>query len=134
MLSPDLWRKYYKPWDKKLIEIAKSHNLLVCFHVCGNCTAILPDLIEMGVDLLDPVQTSAKNMELSNLKKQFGKDLCFHGGLDVQGLLPRAAPWEIELEVKKIKDLFGDGGGIILGPSHYITVDTPTENILAVYE
>ncbi|MFO7928322.1 MAG: uroporphyrinogen decarboxylase family protein, partial [Candidatus Humimicrobiaceae bacterium] len=134
MLSPDLWRKYYKPWDKKLIEIAKSHNLLVCFHVCGNCTAILPDLIEMGVDLLDPVQTSAKNMELSNLKKQFGKDLCFHGGLDVQGLLPRAKPWEIEIEVKKIKELFGDGGGIILGPSHYITVDTPTKNILAVYK
>jgi uroporphyrinogen decarboxylase len=87
----------------------------------------------MGVDLLDPVQTSAKNMELSYLKKNFGKDICFHGGLDVQGLLPLKRPSEIKKELNRIKKIFGSDGGIILGPSHYITVDTPTENILSIY-
>jgi len=134
MLSPQLWRKFYKPWDKKMIEVAKSHGLLVCFHICGNCTAVLPDLVEMGVDILDPVQTSARDMDLAGLKKNFGKDLCFHGGLDIQGFLPRARPEQVTEKVKKIKDMFEGEGGLILGPSHYITPDTPTENILAIYK
>jgi uroporphyrinogen decarboxylase len=133
MLSPDLWRKYYKPWDEKLIEVAKSHGLLVCFHICGNCNPVLPDIIEMGADLLDPVQTSARDMELSKLKKNFGKDICFHGGLDIQGFLPKAGPSQVREKVKEAKDMFDGEGGIILGPSHYITNDTPTENILAIY-
>jgi uroporphyrinogen decarboxylase len=87
----------------------------------------------MGVDILDPVQTSAKNMELSSLKKQYGKDLCFHGGLDIQRFLPYATPEEVREKVKNIKDLFEGQGGLILGPSHYITNDTPIENILAIY-
>jgi len=134
MLSPDIWRKYYKHWDKKIIEVAKKYNLFVCFHICGNCTEVLPDLIEMGVDLLDPVQVSAKNMEISNLKKLFGKDMCFHGGLDVQKFLPFVTPDEIRNEVRRIKELFDGDGGIILGPSHYITADTPIKNILAIYK
>jgi len=134
MISPNIWRKFYKPWHKKIIEVAKKYNLFVCFHICGNCTDVIPDLIEMGVDILDPVQTSAKNMEISNLKKLFGKDICFHGGLDVQKFLPFATPDGIRSEVKRIKELFEDNGGIILGPSHYITVDTPIENILAIYK
>lgn len=134
MLSPQLWRKFYKPWDKKIIETAKSHGLLVCFHICGNCTEVLPDLVEMGVDILDPVQTSARNMDLAELKKNFGKDLCFHGGLDIQGFLPSAKPRQVTERVKRIKELFEGQGGLILGPSHYITPDTPTENILAMYK
>jgi len=134
MISPDMWRKYYKLWDKKLIEEAKRYNLLVCFHICGNCTDIIPDLIEMGVDILDPVQVSAKDMELQSLKKRFGKDICFHGGLDVQKFLQFVTPDEVRKEVKRIKELFNGDGGIILGPSHYITSDTPLENILAIYK
>jgi uroporphyrinogen decarboxylase len=133
MISPELWRRYYKPWDKKIIEVAKKYGLLVCFHICGNCTAVLPDLIEMGVDILDPVQTSAKNMDLGNLKKEYGKDLCFHGGLDIQGFLPRATHSQVKEKVAFIKEMFNNRGGLILGPSHYITNDTPTENILAIY-
>ncbi len=134
MISPETWREFYKPWDKKIIEIAKKYNLLVSFHVCGSCIEIIPDLIEMGVDILDPVQVSAKNMELSNLKKLFGKDICFHGGLDAQRLIPRGNPEQIKKEVKKAKELFSGSGGIILGPSHYITADTSIENILAIYK
>lgn len=134
MLSPDLWRKYYKPWDKKLIEEAKKYNLLVCFHICGSCVDIIPDLIEVGVDILDPVQVSARNMEISRLRKLFGRNICFHGGLDAQKLLPFGRPSDIRKEVARVKKLFGHEGGIILGPSHYITCDTPLENVLAIYE
>lgn len=134
MISPEIWRTFYKPWYKKIIEEAKKYDLLVCFHACGNCTAIIPDLIQMGVDILDPVQVSAKNMELINLKRLFGKDICFHGGIDVQKFLPFATPREIKEEVKRIEELFNGDGGLILGPSHYITADTPIENILAIYK
>ena len=134
MLPPDMWRKFYKSWDRKIIEAAKRYNLFVCFHICGNCTDIIPDLIEMGVDILDPVQVSAKNMEISNLKRLFGKDICFHGGIDVQKFLPFVTPEEVQKEVSRIKELFDGDSGIILGPSHYITPDTPIENILAIYK
>lgn len=133
MISPDLWRKYFKNWYKKLIDEAKKYNLLVCFHVCGSCIDIIPDLIEMGVDILDPVQVSAKNMDLKNLKNKFGKDICFHGGLDSQKFLPFVKPEDIKNEVKKIKEMFMGEGGIILGPSHYLTPDIPIKNILAIY-
>ncbi len=134
MISPEMWRKYYKPWDKRLIEEAKKYNILVCFHVCGNCSEIIPDLIEMGVDILDPVQVSAKNMELENLKKRFGKDLCFHGGLDSQKFLKQSDPNKIRKKVREINNLFASDGGIILGPSHYLTPDVPIDNILAIYK
>lgn len=135
MISADLWRKYYKLWTKKLIEEAKKYNLLVCFHICGSCKEIIPDLIEMGVDILDPVQVSAKNMELDNLKKLFGRDICFHGGIDGQKLIPMGSPKQIIAEVKRIRNVYDNGeGGIILGPSHHITPDSPIENILAIYQ
>jgi len=134
MISPDLWRKYFKGWYRILIEEAKKYNLFVCFHVCGSCVEIIPDLIEMGVDILDPVQVSAKNMDLENLKKKFGKDICFHGGIDSQKFLPFAKPEEVSSEIKRIKNLFGEDGGLILGPSHYLTPDIPIENIISMYK
>jgi len=134
MISPDVWRKFYKPWDKKIIEVAKSHGLIIMFHICGNCTDVIPDLIEMGVDMLDPVQVAAKNMEISGLKKQFGKDITFHGGLDSQQLLLFGNPKKIKDEVNRVREIFGNDGGIILGPSHYVTPDIPIENVLAIYK
>jgi len=134
MISAEVWRKFYKPWDKKIIEIARKKNLFVSFHVCGNCKEIIPDLIEMGVDILDPVQVSAKDMDLKGLKKEFGKDICFHGGVDAQKLLVNGTPEKIREEVAEAKKIFDGDGGIILGPSHYITSDTPIENILAIYK
>jgi uroporphyrinogen decarboxylase len=134
MISRELWQKFYKPWHKKMIEAVKSKGLLVCYHVCGNCSSVIPDLIDMGVDILDPVQVAARNMEISWLKKQFGRDICFHGAVDAQKMLTRGTPEDIRREVRRIKSIFGKDGGIIMGPSHYITADTPIENILAIYE
>ncbi len=134
LMSPDTWRKYYKPWNKKIIEEAKKYNLLVMFHCCGSCFDIIGDLIEMGVDILDPVQTSARNMEISKLKSVYGENICFHGALDIQNLITQKTPEEIKKEVARVNRLFNRKGGIILGPSHYLTPDTPIENIIAIYE
>jgi uroporphyrinogen decarboxylase len=134
MMSPGAWRKYYKPWYKRIIEEAKKYGLIVMFHCCGSCHDVIPDFINIGVDILDPVQTSANNMELGELKKEFGKDICFHGGLDIQQLLVQGNPAAISSEVKRVNSLFKDDGGILFGPSHYITSDTPLENVFAIYK
>jgi uroporphyrinogen decarboxylase len=134
IMNPDIWRKFFKKWFKKLIEEVKKYDQIVLFHCCGNPNAIIPDFIEMGVDILDPVQTSARDMGLERLKKEYGKDICFHGGIDVQKLLPYGTAREIKDEVKKIKNIFRDDGFIILGPSHQMEIDIPVENIVAMYQ
>jgi uroporphyrinogen decarboxylase len=133
MISPDAWRRFYKPWHRRLIAEAKRHGLLVSYHICGNCSAVIPDLIEMGVDILDPVQVSARDMDLGTLKRRFGRDICLHGGLDSQRLLTMGTPAEIRARVREARRLVGSDGGLILGPSHYLTNDVPLENILAIY-
>jgi len=132
-MNPETWRKLFKKWDRRIIDVVKSYDQIVLFHCCGNCTAIIPDFIEIGVDILDPVQTTAAEMDLEGLKRLYGRDLCFHGGIDIQRLLPFGTREAIQAEVRKIQDLFGTGGGIILGPSHEIPNDVPIENIVAMY-
>jgi uroporphyrinogen decarboxylase len=134
LVSPQMWREYLKPWYKAMIEEAKKYDLIVYFHCCGNLYEVIPDLIELGVDILDPIQTSARRMNLIDLKRDFGKDLCFHGGIDIQQLLAKGTPAQVRSEVKKIKDLFDGQGGMILGPSHTVTRDVPIENVMAIYE
>jgi len=134
MISAEVWRSYYKPWFRRIIDEIKKYNILVSFHICGNCSEVIPDLIDMGVDILDPVQTSARDMDLENLNKNFGKYICFHGGIDAQKLLVKSNPNIIRNEVRKIKKMFKNNTSIILGPSHYITNDIPLENILAIYK
>jgi uroporphyrinogen decarboxylase len=134
MMNPEIWRKYYKPWYKKIIQEAKKYDLRVMFHCCGSCREIIPDFIEIGVDILDPVQTSARDMDLLSLKTDFGKDICFHGGLDIQQLLVQGNVESIVSEVRRINNLFKDDGGLLFGPSHYITSDTPLENVFAIYK
>jgi uroporphyrinogen decarboxylase len=132
-MQPETWRKLFKKWDRRIIDAVKKYDQIVLFHCCGNCNAIIPDFIEIGVDILDPIQTSAVDMDLESLKRRYGRDLTFHGGLDVQKLLPYGTEEAIRAEVRRIKDLFGTEGGIILGPSHDIPNDVPIENIVAIY-
>ena len=91
-------------------------------------------MIDAGIDVFDVVQTSAKDMELEKMYKLYGEKVCLHGGMDVQKLLVEKKPEEIKEEVKKVIDLWGNRGGIILAPSHETLPDTPVENILAIYE
>lgn len=134
MISPEIFKKYFLPLYKKLIENNKKYDLIFNWHCCGSVHSILPHMIDAGIDIFDVVQTSAKDMEIENVYRLYGKDVCIHGGIDVQDLLIKGTTEDVKNEVKKIKELWGNGGGIILAPSHEILPDTPINNVLALYE
>ena len=134
MFNPELFKKYFLPIYKEFINNSKKYDLIFSWHCCGNVNAILPYMIEAGIDIFDVVQTSAKDMEIENIYKLYEKDICLHGGIDVQKLLVSGKPIDVENEVKKIIELWGDNGGIILAPSHEAVPDTPIENIIAIYK
>jgi len=134
MMSPAQWNRYLRKWYEVLYADAKKYGLKVFYHCCGSFHPIIPILIDIGVDILDPVQTSAFEMDLTTLKRRYGNNVCWHGGIDVQKLLPYGTVSAVRAAVREAKELFGHSGGIILGPSHEITPDTPIENILALYD
>jgi uroporphyrinogen decarboxylase len=134
LFSPEIFKKYFLPHYKKLISLVKSHGVIFSWHCCGSIHKVLPMMIDAGINVFDVVQTSAKNMELENIYRIYGKDVCIHGGVDVQNLLIFKRPIEIKEEVKKVKNLWGNRGGVIVAPSHEALPETPIENILALYE
>ena len=136
MVSPKMFRKFIKPRLKSLIDtIKETADVKVLMHCDGAITKIIPDLIEIGVDLLNPIQPVVKDMDDTKaLKEKFGEEICFHGGIDVQQVLVNFSEDEIRDEVKlRINDL-GTSGGFIIAPCHNINVDIPMENTLALFE
>lgn len=135
LFSPSLYRETIKPFDKKLIEMIKSKTSgKILFHTDGDSYEFIPDLIEIGVDILNPVQVSAKNMNPLKLKKEFGKYLCFWGGIDTQKILPYGSSEAVEEEVRKRIIEFSSGGGYILSSVHNIQVDVPPDNVIAMFK
>ncbi|MHA2225692.1 MAG: uroporphyrinogen decarboxylase family protein [Candidatus Hodarchaeales archaeon] len=131
LISPSMWRKLVKPYLKKTVEtIKKNSNAKVMIHSCGSIYPIIPDFIEIGVDILNPVQPLAKDINHNNLKKVFGDKICFHAGIDIQEVLPKGTPTDVKNEVNRVKRSLGaDGTGYILSPAHNIQADVPPENI-----
>jgi uroporphyrinogen decarboxylase len=129
-----MFRKFFKPALKKLIDLGHEFGLKVMLHSCGSIKLLIPDLINIGLDILNPIQTKAKDMDPKKLKKAFGKDLSFHGSVDVQQVLPFGTVEEIKREVKQCIDALAPGGGFILAPAHNIQADTPIENIITLFE
>lgn len=136
LLSPDLWRKHFKPRYAYLLREWKRLNpeLKIAYHSCGSIVPIIPDLVAIGVDILNPVQPGAHGMDLAMLKKQWFGKLCLFGGVDEQNVLPFGTPHDVAEEVKRRIMEAGMGGGFIIAPSHNIQPDTPLENILAYFE
>jgi uroporphyrinogen decarboxylase len=134
LFSPELFRKLFLPIYRRLIDAAKRHGLVFGWHCCGSVHEVLPSMIEAGIDVFDVVQTSARDMDLETIHRRYGGNVCLHGGMDVQKLLVEQPPEAVRLEVRRAKDLWGTGGGIILAPSHEALPDTPIENLLALYE
>jgi uroporphyrinogen decarboxylase len=133
-MSPAHYRRYIKPRHAEIVRFIKARTRAkIIFHCCGACKAILGDLIEVGGDVLNPTQTSAVGMDPFELKREFGKDLVFWGGIDVLFLLPHGTTREVEDAVKLHIDALAPGGGYILSPSHIIQAGTPPENVLAMY-
>jgi uroporphyrinogen decarboxylase len=123
-----------KPFQRDLINHIKNMtNAKLFFHSCGAIREVIPDLIEIGVEILNPVQTTASGMNPRELKREFGKDLVFWGAIDTQRVLPFGSPKEVkELACKRIVEL-GKGGGYVLAPCHNIQPGTPPQNILSLY-
>jgi uroporphyrinogen decarboxylase len=135
LISPRLYRRLIKPRHKELYDFIHSRTeAKILHHTCGSVFPLVQDLIDVGVDILNPIQTSARGMDPAALKREFGERLVFHGGIDVQQILPFATPERVREEVKRIVATLGQGGGYIFAPSHNIQADVPPENVLAMYE
>ena len=134
LASPEVFRRFYAPQYRRFTDLAHSHGLKVEFHSCGAARGLYREFAEVGVDIMNPVQTSAKGMIPHEIKQEFGKDLCFSGGIDVQQLLPNATVGQVRDEVRYVLDSLGKGGGYIPGPAHNIQFGTPPQNVIAMYE
>jgi len=135
MISPDTFRTLLKPRLKELIDHIKGQaDVYFMYHTDGTVAPVIDDIIDMGVDVLNPIQTSAMGMDTYPMKEKYGDRLCFHGAIDVQQMLPFSTPDEVRYDVaKRIYDL-GRGGGYILSSCHDIGEDVSPQNILAMFE
>jgi len=132
ILSPQLIREFVLPGTRKLVAQANSYGLKVIHHSCGAISEIIPDLIDAGVDVIHPVQALAKGMDINQLKKDFGDQVSFCGGVDVQNLLVNGTPEQVSAKVRELRKLFPTG--LIVSPSHEaILPDIPPGNINAIF-
>ena len=137
LISAKTFRKMIKPKQAELISFMKKKapNAFVFFHSCGSVRELLPDFIEMGIDILNPVHIKAAGMEPGQLKKDFGNDIVFWGGaVDTQETLPHGSAGEVRDEVKSNTEALAPGGGFVFNTVHNIQADVPAENIVAMYE
>ncbi len=133
MVSPDSWRKHVKPRLAKLFALAKSRGKLVWFHSCGDITSVLPDLIDIGMDVWETVQLHALPMSPEQLKRDFGAHITFFGGVNTQHLPFATSEW-VRDEVRRCIDVLGRDGGYICGPDHHIKPDVSAENTVALFQ
>lgn len=136
LFSPDFYRRVIKPRLKELIQHIKSlTSAKIWYHTCGGCSGLIPDLIENGIDILNPVQISADNMDPAELKEKYGEKLVFWGGAcDPQHVLPFACPEEVTQHVRGNIEAFKPGGGYVFNNVHNIQGDVPVENIVAMFD
>ncbi len=135
LISPDNYRQFLKSLHEKLYDaIRRKTDAKIFYHTCGDCYALIPDFIEIGIDILNPIQVSASNMQTDRLKREFGKDLVFWGAVDTQHVLPHGAPADVACEVRQRIDDLGQNGGFVIAPVHNIVDDVPPENIAAMFQ
>ena len=133
--SHDDYCHFFKPYEARLVQRIKLYTKAkVIEHSCGSIWSIIKDRAEIGIDVQNPIQPLAANMNAEYLKKNFGDIMCFHGGIDIQRLLPFGTPKEIREEIKRLIRILGPGGGWIAAPSHNIEPETPPENIMAMFD
>lgn len=135
-ISPETYRSLYMPHLKRLIDWIRANTRWKVFiHCCGSIMPLIPYFIETGFDILNPVQTSARNMAPRELKTRFGTQVTFWGGaVDTQHVLPFGTPDEVRAQVRERLSVFGRGGGFVFNPSHNVQARVPVENLLAMYE
>ena len=134
IMSPQCWRSMIRPQLARIFSVGKSRGLWVAYHCCGSIRPIIPDLIEMGLNVLNPIQSNCPGMDPLELKKEFGTVLSFMGGVDTQDLLPNGSAEEVfRYTSRLVEGMTADGGGYILAASHAVPPETSMENIFAMY-
>lgn len=134
VMSPAMWRQYLRPRIARVFELIHSRGKIVRYHSCGSIRPIIPDLVDIGLQVLNPIQPLAAAMDPIELKREFGQELTLHGGIDVQQLLPNGSASEVRERVARLRDVLAEGGGWIACSSHAMQPDTPPENVVALYE
>ena len=134
MISPEAWRKFLKPVYKKLFDLVKSYGLMVWFHSCGTFRQVLPDLVDIGMDIWETVQAHLEGNDPQELKNEFGAHLTFFGAINCQKTLPFGSTEDVRKEVRERIRILGKNGGYICGPDHSIQANMPAENIIALYD
>ena len=136
-ISPQLFREILKPRYEKIFEFVKQKksHLFIFLHSCGSVRDLIPDFIDVGVDVLNPIQTSAKGMDPMELKREFGKNLAFWGGgIDTQNVFPFGTAEDVKKQVRERLRIFAPGGGYVFNQIHNIQADVPAENIAAMFD
>lgn len=134
LISPAIFRKLLKPEFKRLFDTIKEYDAKVFVHSCGSISRVIEDLIEIGCDILDPIQVSADAMDPKMLKENFGGRITFHGAIDTQHVMPEGTADDVRAEVRRITGILGKGGGYILSGSQNFEDDISVESILAMYD
>lgn len=133
-MSPAMWRRFLRPGFKAFIDLAKRYGCQVAHHSCGSIAPLIPDLIDCGLDVLNPIQPEVRGMDHGDLKRRFGDRLCFHGSISIQRTLPFGTPDDVRAEVRQRRQTLAPGGGFIFCTAHNIQADTPLENVLALFD
>ncbi len=134
LMSPATFRRFLKPWMRKMVDLAHSFGAKAMHHDDGAIRTLLPDLLETGIDMLNPIQWRCQGMEREGLARDFGKSIVFHGAVDNQHTLPFGTPDDVKHEVADNIRIFSKGKGYVVAPCHNLQPNTPTANILALYE
>jgi uroporphyrinogen decarboxylase len=135
-ISPEMYRRFIKPRERRIFDFIHSRtDAKIFLHTCGSVYDIIGDLIDIGLDILNPVERSAAKMDVVRLKNEVGKDICFWaGGIDMQQVLPFASCKEIEEDVRRTLDIMAPGGGYVFAPTHNLRPDVTSDRIHAAYE
>lgn len=133
LMAPDAWRQFIKPRLARLFALGKKYGKPVWFHSCGDISAVIPDLLDIGMDIWETVQLHTLPFGAAELKRRYGRNLCFFGGVSTQRL-PFATPDEVRRETLACIEALGQGGGYICGPDHHIKPDVPPANTLALFD
>jgi uroporphyrinogen decarboxylase len=131
---PELYRTLIKPYHQRMAAAIKRFDKPILYHSCGSVFKLIPDLLDVGIDALNPVQVAADGMDTQRLKQEYGRDLAFWGGIDTQHVLPLGTPAEVREEVKRRIEDLGDNGGYVLCPVHNVQPEVPPENLVAMFE
>lgn len=135
MVSPEIYQRLLRPRQARFFDLLASSGLKVLYHSCGNILPLLGDLIDMGVDAVNPVQVSAGPMgDTAALNREWGDHLTFWGGIDTHRVLPRGTPADVRAEVHlRLNDL-APGGGYVMAAVHDIQAEVPPENVCAMFD